>query len=161
MAPLGQLPWPLSHSVTHFLPLARLGIVSSHLLTTLSLCWINCGGNFHKDPAGTTYSRVKVLLCWLRALLCWVEGVGSRYQLRGSWGQWRVGAVVKLGWDQYRERGHTSTLQLRSDAGSSFQFQLVSADSIRVDCSAIKGFPRHPGSQLDLQTNTFRGITII
>ena len=33
VAPLGQLSWPLSHSATHFLNLARLGIVGAHLLT--------------------------------------------------------------------------------------------------------------------------------
>ena len=33
-APLGQLSWPLSHSATHFLNLARLGIVGAHLMTT-------------------------------------------------------------------------------------------------------------------------------
>ena len=72
----------------------------------------------------------------------------------GGCGEIRMGSIPGAG-------THLASTLLRSDAGSSFQFQLVSADSIRVDCSAIKGFPRHPGSQLDLQTNTFRGITII
>ena len=68
----------------------------------------------------------------------------------GGCGEIRMGSIPGAGTHL------ASTAQIRC-----WELISVSADSIRVDCSAIKGFPRHPGSQLDLQTNTFRGITII
>ena len=79
-----------------------------------------------------------MLLCWFRA--CGVPVSAERIMRTvegGGCGEIRMGSIPGAGPD------------LSSDLMLGAHFSFSSADSIRVDCSAIKGFPRHPGSQLD------------